>query len=233
MDLTELIKTYNPEMWAPFIFGGILFFLYGIIQLIKLNSELIREHNILDVEYVNPGYFIYTYLFSYVNFIIKIITSMFVLFLLILVIRIAYGVIINIFTTLKSDGSEGTEVSEGVVETGKSSSINPIVETIKANLMWIGGFVLNMYFGIIYLVLIPSFLLIVLFVLSKFYDHAGIKVERRKTDIMNTQHNYMVLFMTLLFVIGFVYSIYLWYYKAQLETEMVNPAAYTAMLDQF
>lgn len=211
--IQEATKMYSPSLLAPFMFSCVLFALYSIINLIDMN-EFILTFNITDIATFNRGKMIYSYLGGYYNLILKILLSLFIIFILTLVIRILVATILRVVIEPPQQQEGGMVGGAKAIQRGAANqNITRIYEAIVSNMRFILGFMINMSFIMLFLLTIPIFLLIVLCAYSQFYNSSNIinNTPTQSVRIILTHHNFLLFFIISLMLITFVYSIYLWF----------------------
>jgi len=219
--IQEATKMYSPSLMAPFMFSSILFALYSIINLIDMN-EFILSFNITDISTLNRGKMIYSYLGGYFNCILKILLSLFVIFILTLVIRILVATILRVVIEPSAQAQEGGSFVGGAraIQRGAANqNISRINEAIVSNMRFILGFMINVSFIMLFLLTIPIFLLLVLCAYSQFYNKTNIikNTPNQSIRIILTHHNFLLFFIISLMLITFIYSIYLWFKQTYKE----------------
>jgi hypothetical protein len=192
---------YKPNMGIPFTISLILFFLYMILQLIELNT-FIKSMDILDVTKTTRSTLVYTYLLGYFVFIFKLFIQ---LFTIVVIVTVIFWIIIGIFHIFTSINQSGGYNSAAAMRGGEAENLakkllNAVIKVIT-NVM---GIVLLNNFFIIFFVVIPLIILFFTLIFSQFYNRDIIidKDEANATRITLTNHNFMMMLITLISVFG-------------------------------
>lgn len=192
---------YKPNMGIAFTISLILFFLYMILQLIELNT-FIKSMDILDVTKTTRGTLVYTYLLGYFVFIFKLFIQ---LFTIVVIVTVIFWIIIGVFHIFTSVNQSGGYTSAAAMRGGEAENLtkklqNAVIK-VFANVM---GIVLLKNFFIIFFVVIPLIILFFTLIFSQFYDRDIIieKDEANATRITLTNHNFMIMLITIISVFG-------------------------------
>lgn len=207
MDLIKSLNMNKPYSLLPFMLGSLLFLLYGILNIIDMN-EYILNFNVIDIDQITRSGIIYAYLAGYYIFILKVIIALLTLFILTLIIRIIVATITSIFISRAQEGG-----ADQIKYMASNKFKQHLHETICANMKWLLSFIINETFIILFLVIIPLFLLFVLLAYSHFYNKENIKNENQSEapKIMLTNHNFLVYLIFSIFIVTFIYSVYIWF----------------------
>ena len=192
---------YKPNMGIAFTISLILFFLYMILQLIELNT-FIKSMDILDVTKTTRGTLVYTYLLGYFVFIFKLFLQ---LFTIVIIVTLIFWIIIGVFHIFTSVNQSGGYTSAAAMRGGEAENLtkklqNAVIK-VFANVM---GIILLKNFFIIFFVVIPLIILFFTLIFSQFYDRDIIieKDEANATRITLTNHNFMIMLITIISVFG-------------------------------
>jgi hypothetical protein len=190
---------YKPNMGIAFTISLILFFLYMILQLIELNT-FIKSMDILDVTKTTRGTLVYTYLLGYFVFIFKLFLQ---LFTIVIIVTLIFWIIIGVFHIFTSVNQSGGYTSAAAMRGGEAENLtkklqNAVIK-VFANVM---GIILLKNFFIIFFVVIPLIILFFTLIFSQFYDRDIIieKDEANATRITLTNHNFMIMLITIISV---------------------------------
>jgi hypothetical protein len=183
-----------------------LFVLYGIINLIDTNN-VIKNFNVLDVSQSTRSTLVYAYTAGHYMFMLKLVIALVTLFVLTLIIRIAVVTVIHIFTPQEQQGG-----AVNIMIGAASNLSNKVMEAVTSNMKYVLGFMTPSAFIIVYLVIIPIFVLLFMMVFVRTYDQNIIKNENKDNAprIMETQHHYLMMFLASLVFMSFVFLIIDW-----------------------
>lgn len=210
MQLNEALDTYNSLYIKAFFVSATLFLLYSVINLIEMD-KFIKDFNILDIAQTPRGRFIYSYVSGYFMFVLKVILSLVTLFILLLIIRIAVAALIFVFTAIKKKKQEGG--ASAIADALKKAVMDKVEQAVTSNMRILLGFVTSKPFIIIFLVIVPIFLFFVTLAYSMFYNPEHIQQVNNNESgrIMWTHHGFMMILISSIVLIAFIYSVFLWF----------------------
>ena len=138
---------------------------------------------------------------------LKLVIALVTLFVLTLIIRIAVVTVIHIFTPQEQQGG-----AVNIMIGAASNLSNKVMEAVTSNMKYVLGFMTPSAFIIVYLVIIPIFVLLFMMVFVRTYDQNIIKNENKDNAprIMETQHHYLMMFLASLVFMSFVFLIIDW-----------------------
>lgn len=215
MGVFDSISIYSEELQYAFIFSAIIFLFYGLINLMEMNKILRRDMKIDRADHMSTKSLVFAYFFSYVQFMLKNLIAMFIIFTVITVVRLTFRFALQF---LESEG-EGVEKEYFKYE-----------EVIASGIFWILGYFFTIEFLIVYIILFPTFIVIYVAITSIYFRKKEILKDERKTSVMVTMHNQKMLLISISFIISFVFSVVLYY--VQLEKNNFNPGLMAQMVNE-
>ena len=170
-------------------------------------NAYIHNFNIVDPVQTTRWSLLYAYLAGYFIFMLKVLLALLTLFILILIIRVIVSTVIHIFTPQTQSGGGVSEMRAGALK----DHYGRLAEAVHSTMRWILCFVISKHFIIIFLIIIPIFLYFSLLAYVRFYNRDNVTGEERSKDIMETHHQFLMMFMTTLMLFGFIFCVYLYF----------------------
>lgn len=217
MKLHEIINMYKPNMGIVLAVSLVIFFLYMILQLIEMNT-FVKGMDVLDVTKTTRGSLVYTYLVAYFVFFYKLTLN---LLTLVVLLTIIMWIIVAMTHMLKSS-QEGGYSSALELRGGSSSELGSKMKVVALKVVTyvMGTYFLKNFF-MIFLVIIPLFILFFTYSFIWFYDRDIIQTKDQDNvaRIMATNHNFMILVITTLSVFGILKLVIDYYMKLIMGTK--------------
>lgn len=194
----DVYQGYNMIPVAVSIF---IFLMYTITTLIDTNSA-IKEFAITG-EPVNSFKFLYSYLAGFFTYFLKITASLFSLYLLLTLVRIAIVVIFNVFRPIGSPDA----ASEFKID-----MFTKVKQAMKNNGVWIFGLYMLERFLVFFLAYAPLlFVLLLAMYATKIYVPKRMRAmqeDEKVTQSMLTLHNQTMFFLVLCVLMVLFYFVY-------------------------
>ena len=162
-------------------------------------DEYAKKTVIGDVANTERHVLVFVYSFGYCIFLIRLIISILIMFVLTLLIRIMLAIIFDVF------------------ETGSGSN-NVIKKAFVEHISWILSVMSSPIAPLIVLIILPIFIIVFMFAYCYYYDQKNILDTEddvsKISKIMMTYHNFIIFLLSSLITIGFCLIIYQWFVKA-------------------
>ena len=215
-EINKLFEIMYESPTGPLAFtvSIVFFFLYMILQLIELNT-FVKNMDILDPSKTTRGTFVYVYLVGYYSFIFKIFIQLFtVVVLLTIIVWVIVGVT-HIFKTSHNSGGAGRGGGRGVAKYNSASEMrggtdaeigNKLYDAFTYVFINVMGIILSRNFFMVFFIMIPILILFFTIIFAQFYDRDMIlnNDADKTTRIMLTNHNFMMMIITMLSIIGVI-----------------------------
>jgi len=212
-EINKLFEIMYKSSSGPLAFtvSIVFFFLYMILQLIELNT-FVKSMEILDPTKTTRGTFVYVYLVGYFSFIFKIFIQLFtVVVLLTIIVWIIVGVT-HIFKTSQSGGKvvggkgyNSASEMKGGTDAVILTKLQDAFTYVFINVM---GIILSHNFFMIFFIMIPILILFFTIMFAQFYDRDMLLNNNadadKSTRIMLTNHNFMMMIITMLSTLGVI-----------------------------
>lgn len=197
---------FHPDNIIPVVVSIFLFLMYTLITLIDTNTA-IREFAV-GGEAVSSFKFLYSYLAGLYTYFLKLTTSLFTLYLLLTMIRVAIVVIFNIFRPVDSASSANAEALAY-----QGDMFSKVKEAMRNNGLWIFGLYMVERFLVFFLAYSPILFLLILVVYSaKIYNQKKIIAmddPEKRTRVVSTLHSQTFFFLVMCILLVISYFVYL------------------------
>lgn len=197
---------FQADNIIPVAVSIFLFLMYTLITLIDTNTA-IREFAV-GGEPVSSFKFLYSYLAGLYTYFLKLTTSLFTLYLLLTMIRVAIVVIFNIFKPVDAGSS-----ANAMAQAYQGDMFSKVKEAMRNNGLWIFGLYMVERFLVFFLAYSPILFLLILLVYSaKIYNAkkiAAMDDPEKRTRVVATFHNQTFFFLVMCVVVVIAYFIYI------------------------
>lgn len=202
LNLDKRFDIYSGKYKLEVAISCQLFILFFIAHSIDFNT-ILKDFGVSSAP-VNRGKLIYVYLFGYATFVMKF-------FLAYLLFSVMVLVIVIIFTSLFS-----VILVNVVDQTGEIERIKAIIKIAMVNMgRFLIGFISMHQFFLVFLVMIPVFLLIFyLFFAVIIYQPKKLEEDdENKAKVMETNHIYLFFLFTSLAIMAIFYIVTVYNYE--------------------
>ena len=185
---------FSPEYASALSVSVLIFTLYGILGLFDMNKN-IYTLTVDELPNVTRGGLIYSYVFGFINFIIKVIINIFTLYIFVLIIMLCFS---TIWFLIKEDNGKGM-----------MANTTDVIWSVTVNML---GIFVNINFYYIFLIFIPILLGIIVITYTGFIDVKVIKLENEKDmkKIIVTHHKLLIFLLVLFFALGIMAFVFRW-----------------------
>lgn len=200
MKLSDIINMYKPSMAIPFCISLIVFFAYMILQLIELNT-FVKGMDVTDPTKATKSTLVFAYMVGYLSFFFKLLLQM--LTLVVLITLIMWLIIGATHMLRDSQEGGGNYTSARELHGGESGDVGSKMKSIAIKVVtYVMGVIFLRNFMVIFLFIIPIFLLFFTIMYFQFYDRNSItrRDGDKSTRICMTNHNFMMFMITSLAV---------------------------------
>lgn len=201
---TDDIDVYNTNNIIPVAVSIFIFLMYTITTLIDTNTA-VKEFYV-GSEPVGAFKFIYAYLAGFFTYFLKITSSLFTLYMLLTLVRIAIVVVFNVFRPLGSPDAAAEF---------RADIFTKVKHAMKNNGLWIFGLYMLERFLVFFLAYSPLlFVLVLILYAAKIYRSKSLRAmedQEKVTKAILTMHNQTMFFLVsciliVLFYFVFTYS---------------------------
>lgn len=193
-DTLNQYTIFNPEYESALAISIVIFVLYGILGLFDMNKN-IYGLTVDELPDVTRSGLIYSYVFGFTQYIIKVIINIFTVYIFILIIMLCFS---TIWFLVKEDN-------------GKSMMANTtdVIWSVTANIL---GIFININFYYIFFLFIPVLLTFIVITYTGFIDVKNIKLENEQDmkKIIVTHHKLLIFLLIVFFALGVFSFVLVW-----------------------
>jgi hypothetical protein len=187
-------QEYNSALSVSIV----IFTLYGILGLFDMNKN-IHTLTIEELPNITRGGMIYSYVFGFTQYIIKVIINVFTLYIFVLIIMLCFSTIW--FLIKEEDGK------------GMMANTTDVIWSVTVNIL---GIFVNINFYYIFFLFIPVLIGLIIITYTGFIDVKLIKLENEKDmkKIVVTHHKLLIFLLITFFALGIMSFVFAWQFNS-------------------